>query len=100
MSDITVTISSDGTPSPSSIQVQPGDTVSFRSERADAVLCIDPAAFFGGERYEIPGEKTLDLTVQPEASGSFKYIIRTGDLNAPCRGPRDRAGGGGGGIGP
>ena len=100
MSDITVTIDRDGTPTPGKIQVQPGDTVSFRSEEVDAVLCIAPAQFFGDERYEIPGGKMVALTVQPGASGSFEFITRVGDLNAPCRGPRDKAGNGGGGIGP
>lgn len=97
MSDITVTIAGDGTPTPSDIQVQAGDTVSFHAEGADIVLCVDPASFFGGERYEIPNGAAADLTVQPGASGSFEYITIPGDLDALCRGRRDRSGGGGGG---
>ena len=101
MSDITVTIASDGTPSPAHVQASPGDTVSFHADGADVVLCIDPDRFFGHERYEIPDGESVALTVQSGAPDAFKFITRVGDLNAPCRGGRDKtSGGGGGGIGP
>ena len=100
MSSITVTIASDGTTSPSDIQARPGDTVSFHADGADAVLCLDPEAFFGGSRYEIPDGETADLTVQPDASGRFEFIVVVGDLAASCRdGRRDKVIGGGGGVG-
>lgn len=100
MNDVTVTISSDGTPSPSTVRVQPGDTVSFHADGADVVLCVDPGSFFGGTRYEIPSGETVDLTVQSGASGAFEFVVAVGDLGAPCRGGRDKdRPGGGGGIG-
>lgn len=99
MSTITVTIASDGTTSPSDIQARPGDTVSFHADGADAVLCLDPETFFGGSRYEIPDGETADLTVQPDASGRFEFVVQVGDLSADCRGRRDKEYGGGGGVG-
>ena len=100
MNDVTVTISSDGTASPSDIRVRPGDTVSFHADGADVVLCVDPEAFFGGTRYEISDGETVDLTVQAGASGRFEFMTVVGDLSASCKGSRekDRPGGGGGGI--
>ncbi len=98
MSSITVTIASDGTTTPSDIQAGPGDTVSFHADGADAVLCLDPEAFFGGSRYEIPNGETVGLTVQPDASGRFEFIVVVGDLTASCRGSRDKQMGGTGGI--
>lgn len=98
MPDTTVTIASDGTATPSDIRVRPGDTVSFHADGADVVLCLDPARFFGGDRYEIPSGKNVDLTVQSSARGSFEFITIVGDLDAACRGTRDkdRSGGSGG----
>ena len=99
MSTVTITLASDGTPSPSSVQVNPGDTLRFHADGADAVVCIHPAEYFGGERFAIPSGETADLTVQPEASGSFEYIVTVGDLEASCRGSREKAMAGGGGLG-
>ncbi|WP_420456326.1 hypothetical protein [Rubrivirga sp.] len=100
MSSITVTIASDGTTTPSDIQASPGDTVSFHADGADAVLCLHPEAFFGGSRYEISNGETVDLTVQPDASGRFDFIVVVGDLTASCRdGSRDKHMGGSGGVG-
>ncbi|MDX1420746.1 MAG: hypothetical protein R3181_12320 [Rubricoccaceae bacterium] len=96
MSDVTVTIASDGTPTPSDIQISPGDTVSFHADGADIVLCVDPGEYFGEERYAIPNGETVHLTMQADASGSFEYITLVGDLSADCYDGRDKRGGGGG----
>ncbi|WP_412069604.1 hypothetical protein [Rubrivirga sp. IMCC43871] len=84
MSSVTVTIASDGTFSPSTLTVHQGDTVSWVADGADAVVCIDPADYFGGDRFEIPNGQTLDLTVQCGPIGGFDFIVIVGDLSVSC----------------
>ncbi len=86
MAHVNVTISPDGTLSPSYLSLQPQDTVAFEAA-ADTVLCVAPASVFGSGRYEIPANSTLDLTVQG-TSGSFDLLSQTGDLTAQCSGSR------------
>lgn len=99
MSEVKITIASDGTPSPTNVQLSVGDTLYVQADGTDAVFCVHPPAFFGGERHEIPAGQTAALTVQPGASGSFDFIVVAGDLDAPCGGGRDKAMAGGGGVG-
>lgn len=98
MSTVPVTIDSQGTPTPDPIQAGLGDIVAFHADGADVVVCIDPASYFGGERFEIANGDTLDLPVQSVAGGGFEYIVKVGDLSAPCtggRGTKDGSGQGG-----
>lgn len=104
MADATITIAANGTPSPdpATLTFDSGDTVTFVADGADVVLCTAPPNFFGGVRHEIPDGESIDLTVSPSASGSFEYVIKTGDLDAKCKGGRgpgtdDPAASGGGG---
>lgn len=102
MANVTVTIANDGTPSPASIQVDIGDTVSFQAGATDIVLCVAPSLVFGAERFEIPATNTLQVIVQNYAPpGPFEYITKVGDLDAPCRGRGDdeESGEGGGTVG-
>lgn len=99
MPDITVTISSDGAIAPNQLNVDIGDTVTFVA-RADTVLCVAPANIFGEERYEIPAGREKRLRIQDDASSKIDFIVRIGDLAAPCRGgDRDRTSSGGGSVG-
>jgi hypothetical protein len=98
MADVTVRIASDGSFSPPTLDVQVGDAVTFAAE-ADSVLCVAPAAVFGGERFEIPAGHEKKLQVQ-DAASSLDFIARVGDLAAPCRGGgRERTSRGGGSVG-
>ena len=98
MADTTITIASDGTPSPERVQVGPGDTVTFRADGADVVLCVLPETFFGEGRYAIPDGESTSLTVQPgNESGTFDFMTQVGDLTADCKGRRDKRMGGLGG---
>lgn len=97
MSDITVSINSSGAPSPSVLNAQVGDTVTFVAE-ADTVLCVDPATVFGAERFEIPAGSPLPLAVEGP-SERLDFITRVGDLSASCRDGRDKTGGGSGTVG-
>lgn len=92
MSTVTVTIASDGTPTPSALTVAQGDTVTWVANGADVVLCIDPAAYFGGSRFEIPNGDTLDLTVVSGPIGGFDFITKVGDLTEDCGGSRGTGG--------
>lgn len=98
MADVTVRIDSDGTFSPSTLDVHVGDTVTFAAA-ADSVLCVAPEAVFGGERFEIPAGREKKLQVQARTS-SLDFVVRVGDLGAPCRGDgRERTSRGGGQVG-
>lgn len=98
MADVTVRIDADGSFSPPSLDLQVGDSVTFTAE-ADSVLCVAPAAVFGGERFEIPAGQERVLQVQAGAS-SLDFVARVGDLSAPCRGNgRERTSRGGGTVG-
>lgn len=99
MPDITVSIDANGAFSPSDLQVQPGDRVTFVAA-SDTVLCVAPAAVFGDERFEIPGDEQRTLLVQSAGNGRLDFVARVGDLDAPCRGGgRDRTSRGGGTVG-
>ena len=100
MANVTVTIAPDGTPTPSSIQVDPGDTVGFHADGVDVVLCVLPKTVFGSMSFIIPEDTTLNLLVQNFASsGPFEYITLVGDLEAECEGRGDEDGEGGGNVG-
>lgn len=97
MADITVRIDRDGRCTPSTLNINVGDAVSFSVE-ADTVLCVAPEKVFGAERFEIPAGESRRLNVQATDPSSLDFVARVGDLAAPCRGgDRDRTGGGGGG---
>ncbi len=98
MATKTVNIAEDGTPTPAQIVVIAGDIVAFHAE-ADAVVCVDPGAVFGSERFEIPANSSLDLHVQTSPPSGFQYITKMGDLGAACSDGRDKSGGGSGGPG-
>jgi hypothetical protein len=95
MANVTVRIDSSGSFSPSSLDAQAGDTVTFSAE-ADTVLCVAPATVFGAERFVIPAGQEKQLQVQQDIPPSLDFIARVGDLDAPCRsGDRERTSGGG-----
>lgn len=94
MADTTVIISSDGTPTPNTLEVYKGDVVSWVADGADVVLCISKPQYFGGPRFEIPNGETLDLEVRNDNMGGFEFLIKTGDLSAKCKGGRGEPGGG------
>jgi hypothetical protein len=97
MTEITVRIDSEGRCTPSTLDLNTGDTVTFSVE-ADTVLCVAPDKVFGAERFEIPAGESRRLHVQATESSSLDFVARIGDLAAPCRGgDRDRTSGGGGG---
>ena len=99
MADHIVTISTDGTPTPDDIEINPGDRVTFQTAKADVVLCVDPTELFGAERFIIPAGDRLNVLVQDFAPpGEFAYLIITGNLDRPCKG-RGGDGEGGGSVG-
>ena len=100
MANVTVTIGSNGDPSPSHININVGDTVSFHANGDDVVLCVSDEAIFGDDRYEIPEDSSLDLNVQSGApQGDFDYLVLVGDLDANCGGGKGGDGEGGGSVG-
>lgn len=99
MTEITVRIDSNGRCTPSTLNLNAGDTVTFSAE-ADTVLCVAPGKVFGAERFEIPAGGNRRLHVQDTEPSSLDFVARVGNLTAPCRGgDRDRTGGGGGSVG-
>lgn len=98
MAELKVTIDRNGSFTPRQLQLSTGDLVSFVSNEEDAVLCFDSDGVFGEARYEIPEGEFVNLTVQAGAPQAFEFIARMGDLDARCRGARDRTGSGGGGT--
>lgn len=84
MATTQVSIDSHGTFSPSTLDVETGDTVLFKAE-ADTVLCVAPSGVFGAERFEIPAGEEEALLAQRDAS-ALDMVARVGDLSAPCRG--------------
>ena len=79
-----VTIKSDGTLDPESIEVRRRDIVAFVADGTDVVVCFDRADFFGAYRFQIPDGAILPLVVLDRApEGLTAYTIKT-DLEAEC----------------
>ncbi len=96
MATHTIQFDNAGNPSPATINPLIGDTVVFQAGTEPIVLCVDPESTFGAERYEIPANTSISLTVLAGASGEFSFTSLVGDLEAEC-GTRGRTGGEGGG---
>ena len=94
MADITVNIDGDGGFSPSSINPNPGETVTFAAED-DTVLCVEPASVFGENRFEIAAGTSVSLAVQADAAQvDFSFSAVIGSLDLDCVSARGKDGGG------
>ena len=92
MADITVNIDGDGGFTPSSINPNPGDTVTFAAED-DTVLCVTPDTVFGGGRFEIAAGTSVSLTVEgANVDFSLSAVIGSLDLDCGSRGTGDGGG--------
>jgi len=92
-----VTIAGDGSFSPETWNIDPGDIVEIASPDEHAVVCISNAKIFGSGRYEVPKGKSVTLVMQSFASGPFEVITLMGNLEKPCKGGRGGTGDGSGG---
>lgn len=93
MAAIEVSIDRKGKFDPNGIRPNPGDKVTFTAPEFDVILLVEKAEVFGAERYEIPADASLTLTVKDEAIHvEFMMVAFVLDPTGTTRGGDNKTG--------